>query len=125
MTEYCYFNGQWVFTTDLSSCPSNKEIWSRPNVGYGSWTKYEDKTKIAAQKETTKGQDSMTTVIIVTETPSMLDAQKGANEKIIAGPETVVAKDPNTALLVFGANHAEAIKNASPDRMMVQFRQGV
>ena len=118
--------GGWVYSDSLSDCPNNTKLWFRTHTT-ATWTTFEDKEAAEKTKQTnqTERKDSMTTVIIVTETPSPLDAQKGVNEKIIAGPETVVARDNNVALLIFGANHAEEIKAASSDRMVVQYRQGV
>lgn len=63
--------------------------------------------------------------IAVTETPSVLDQQKGASERLVAGPETVLAGNQNTAMIIFGANHATEIKEGSPDRMVVNIRAGV
>lgn len=66
----------------------------------------------------------MITTIVATVKPSVAGAEKGESEKIVAGPEAVLAVNETAALVLFGAKHPE-LANESPDRLSIEYRKGV
>lgn len=64
--------------------------------------------------------------IAVTELPTQLaTVEQNKSERIVVAPVAVVARDPNTAILMVAAQNADAIKKANPDLLVVHIRQGI
>lgn len=64
--------------------------------------------------------------IAVTELPTQLaTVEQNKSERIVVAPTAVVARDPNTAILMVAAQNAEAIKKANVDLLVVHIRQGI
>lgn len=63
--------------------------------------------------------------IAITQVPTALEAQAGAQEKLVLGFTQVVATSPNAALLKIGSEHAEELKKSggSADQWCVKIRQ--
>jgi hypothetical protein len=70
-----------------------------------------------------KGQNSMLIEVAVIAKPSVVAAQGGAQSSLIVPVTAVVAPSVEAALLIVGANNADAIDAAKPDFLEVKVRQ--
>ena len=63
--------------------------------------------------------------IAITQTPNVIEAQAGAQEKLVLDYTTVVAANPNAALVRLGAEQAEKLKGslAHSDQWQIKMRQ--
>ncbi len=64
-------------------------------------------------------------MVAVTQLPSPQETIEGKSETILIAPEAIAARDPNSAILLAGAKHADKLKNAPGDRVLVSVRQGL
>lgn len=64
--------------------------------------------------------------IAITKTPTVIETQAGAQEKLVLPFTAVTATNPNSALIVAAVQNAEALAEAvknSPDNLVVKMRQ--
>jgi len=63
--------------------------------------------------------------IAVTRNASVIEQQQGKSSQVIVPSEQILARDQNVAVAIFGAKHADELKDQSADLLVVNVRQGV
>lgn len=61
--------------------------------------------------------------VAITKVPTVLEAQAGGQEELVLPFVTVIASNPNAALIRVGKEFAEKIKTEGADQWQVKMRQ--
>lgn len=60
--------------------------------------------------------------VAIVETPTPKQAEEGAVEKLVLGPEPIIARDPQSAAMRVAMAKKDSLANVDPERMNVIVR---
>jgi hypothetical protein len=120
-TIYVSNDLMWIWKKEADG-PGSAAGWV-PNLLFNPQPQNTNQNQYSVTERTDK---SMLNTVAVTTLAIVKSDGTTTPEKLVAGPDnTIIARDVNSAILLFGAKNAEKILAEEPGSLVVQIRQGV